>query len=123
MYNSSNCFVAAGQRSDDPLSPAYIPSIFSFVTLRRKRELEQGLARFHSAKRRRENKKNIKMPDALPEDVTDEEHLNENSVYPPNTVSFCIQTDMTADDITALENDYQQRVKELSEVGGAKGIP
>ena len=54
------------------------------------------------------------MPDAL----TDAQHHNESPVYPPNTVSVCIETDMTTDDITALEIDYQQRVKELSEVNG-----
>ena len=45
-----------GGRSDDALSPAYVPSIFSFTTPRRKRELEQGVGRFQVAKRRRENK-------------------------------------------------------------------
>ena len=36
-------------------------------------------------------------------------------MYPPNTVSVGVQTDLTADNLIALENDYQQRVKELSE--------
>ena len=49
--------------------------------------------------------------------------LHQSPVYPPNTVSVGIQTDMTANDICALETDYQQRVKEISEIRGAKGYP
>ena len=109
-----------GRRSDDPLSPAYVPSIFSFTTPRRKRELEQGVGRFQAAKRRRENKE---IYDSLPEVITEEHHQEESLVYPPNTVSVGIQTDLTADHLIALENDYQQRVKELSEVREAKGYP
>ena len=44
-------------------------------------------------------------------------------MYPPNTVSVGIQTDLTADHLIALENDYQQRVKELSEMRESKGYP
>ena len=94
-----------GRRGDDPLSPAHVPSIFSFTTPRRKRELEQGIGRFQAAKRRRENKETY---DSLPEVIT-EEHHQESLVYPPNTVSVGIQTDLTADHLIALENDYQQR--------------
>ena len=96
-----------GRRGDDPLYPAYVPSIFSFTTPRRKRELEQGVGRFQAAKRRRENKETYQY-DSLPEVIT-EEHHQESLVYPPNTVSVGIQTDLTADHLIALENDYQQR--------------
>ena len=102
------------------MSPAYVPSIFSFTTPRRKRELEQGVGRFQAAKRRRENKETY---DSLPEVITEEHHQEESLVYPPNTVSVGIQTDLTADHLIALENDYQQQVKELSEVREAKGYP
>ena len=44
-------------------------------------------------------------------------------MYLPNTVYVGTQTDLTADDLIALENDYHQRVKELSEVREAKGYP
>jgi len=117
-------FLCVGRRSDDPLSPAYVPSIFSFTTPRRKRELEQGLGRFQAAKRRRENKENVEDADTLQEvSFTAEHHQEETLVYPPNTVCIGTQTDLTADDLIALENDYQQRVKELSEVREAKGYP
>ena len=109
-----------GGRGDDPLSPAYMPSIFSFTTPPRKRELEQGVGRFQAAKQRRENKATY---DSLPEVITEEHHQEESIVYPPNTVSVGIQTDLTANHLIALENDYQQRVKELSEVREAKGYP
>lgn len=61
----------------------------------------------------------IKGADALQEVI---EHCQEETIaYPPNMVCVGIQTDLTVDDLAALENDYQQRVKELSEVCEAKG--
>ena len=51
--------------------------------------------------------------DTSHEVITDEHHQGESLVYPPNTVSVGTQTDLTAGDLIALENDYQQRVKEL----------
>ena len=83
--NTTMCF-CVGQRSNDPLSPAYIPSTFSFTTPQRKRELEQGLERFQAAKRRRENKENIEACDTLQEVSITDEHRQEPLVYPPNTV-------------------------------------
>ena len=43
--------------------------------------------------------------------------------YPPNMVCSGTQTDLTALDISALEADYQQRVKESSQVRDRKGFP
>ena len=40
---------AVGRKSDDPLSPAYVPSIFSFTTSQEIREIEQGLERYEAA--------------------------------------------------------------------------
>ena len=40
-----------------------------------------------------------------------------------DAVSVGTQTDLTMVDLAALESDYQQRVKELSEVCSAKGFP
>ena len=56
--------------------------------------------------------------------ITDEHRQEETHVYPPYIVVLVgIQTDLTADDLMALENDYQLRVKQLSEVHEAKGYP
>ena len=62
LNNGATCSVGllyftVGRRSDDPLSPAYVPSIFSFTTPRGKRELEQGLERYQAAKQRRDGTK------------------------------------------------------------------
>ena len=42
--------------------------------------------------------------------------LKDTVVYPPHTVCTGTQTELTAMDIAALEADYQQRVKECSQV-------
>ena len=44
-------------------------------------------------------------------------------MYPPQTVCSGTQTDLTARDIASLEADYQERVKECSEVRDRKGFP
>ena len=43
--------------------------------------------------------------------------------HPPRTVCCGTQTDLKALDIAALEADYQQHVKECSEVCNRKGFP
>ena len=45
--------------------------------------------------------------------------------YRPNTTYTDIQTDLTMSDLLALEDDYQQRIKEVSELDAncAKGFP
>ena len=49
--------ICTGIKSDDPDSPAYTPSLFSFTEpLKRKRWLEFGLMSYNAAKRRRMNK-------------------------------------------------------------------
>ena len=49
-----------GRKGDDPLSPAYTPSIFSFTLSPKKRRAEQGLERYEASKRRREDKNIMK---------------------------------------------------------------
>ena len=49
--------------------------------------------------------------------------LKDTVVYPPHTVCTGTQTELTAMDIAALEADYQQLVKECSQVRDAKGYP
>ena len=48
--------IFAGIKSDDPDSPAYTPSLFSFTEPLKRKRLELGLMRYNSAKRRRMNK-------------------------------------------------------------------
>ena len=49
--------------------------------------------------------------------------LKDTVVYPPHTMCTGTQTELTAMDIAALEADYQQRVKECSQVRDVKGYP
>ena len=101
------------------MSPAYIPSIFSFTPSPKKRGAEQGLERYEAAKRRREEKEKTEAADSLVE-------LSSNSdgiVYPSDTVTVATQTDLTAMVLSALEQDNQRMTKELAEVRVAKGYP
>ena len=69
------------------MSPAYIPSIFSFTPSPKKRGAEQGLERYEAAKRRREEKEKTEAADSLVE-------LSSNSdgiVYPSDTVTVATQ--------------------------------
>ena len=45
-----------GQKSDDPLSPAYVPSLVSFTAPHEKTEIEKSLQRYESAKLRNERR-------------------------------------------------------------------
>ncbi len=114
------CIVCTvGRKSDDPLSPAYVPSIFSFTTSPKKRRAEQGLERYKAAKRRREEKDKIETANTL---IEFSGHGND-VVYPPNTACVATQTDLTSLDLAALEDDYQRKVDKLSEPCIAKGYP
>ena len=86
------------------MSPAYIPSIFSFTPSPKKRGAEQGLERYEAAKRRREEKEKTEAADSLVE-------LSSNSdgiVYPSDTVTVATQTDLTVMVLSALEQDNQR---------------
>ena len=78
-----------GQKSDDPLSPAYVPSIFSFTPSPKKRKSEQGIERYEAAKRRQEEKDRIEGASNLLTLAGQTGGVE----YPPNTVSVAIQTD------------------------------
>ena len=107
------CLSVVGQKSDDPLSTAYVQSIFSFTSAARKREAEQGIQRYEAAKRRRESRDKIEAANSLLELARLSSDGQEGSaLYPPDSkgdvVSVGTQTDLTVADLTALENDYQQ---------------
>ena len=89
-----------------------MPRLFSFTTPQEKREIEKNLERYEAVKQRNERKER-------------EEEMRRNKETagcgmddkdPPGMVCSGTQTDLTSMDITALEEDYQQRVKECSEV-------
>ena len=48
-----------GQKSDDPLSPAYISSIFSFTPHPKKKKVRTGYERYEAAKLRQVEKDRI----------------------------------------------------------------
>ena len=97
-----------------------MPRLFSFTTPQEKRELEKNLERYEAVKQRNERKER-------------EEEMRRNKETagcgmddkdPPGMVCSGTQTDLTSMDITALEEDYQQRVKEYFEVCGRRtGYP
>ena len=101
------------------MSPAYIPTIFSFTPSPKKRGAEQGLERYEAAKRRREEKEKTETQDSFVVPSSSSHGV----VYPPNTVSVGIQTDLTATVLSALEQDNQRLTTELTEVRVAKGYP
>ena len=108
---------ALGRKSEDPLSPAYIPSLFSFTLSPKKRKTEQGLERYKAVKRKRDEKDRTEAADGLGA-------LANYVVYPLDTVSVdvAIQTD-TAMVLSAPEKDNQRMTTELAEVPVAKGYP
>ena len=105
-----------GLKSEDPLSPAYIPSLFSFTPSPKKRRTEQGLERYEAAKRRGEEKDRTEAADGLVA-------LADDVVHPLDTVSVATQTDLTSMVLSALEEDNQRMTTELAEVRVAKGYP
>ena len=58
-------FTSVGRKSEDPLSPAYTPSLFSFTSSPKKRRAEQGLDRYEATKWRQEEKDRVEAADAL----------------------------------------------------------
>ena len=52
MYYNELFFYNQGAKSDDPISPAYIPTLFSFTSSKRERELQHSLRRYNAAKHR-----------------------------------------------------------------------
>ena len=115
--------IRCSQKNDDPLSPAYVPSIFSFTSSPKKRKAEQSLRRYESAKRRKENKDEAEAVSALLDLACQADDEEDTPLNPPNTACVNTQTDLTAVGLAVLEDDYHQRAKELSELYGVKGYP
>ena len=118
-----SCLSAVCQKSDDPLLPAYVPSIFSFASSPKERKAEQSLGRYESAKRRKEKKNETEAASALLDLACQADDKEDTPLNPPNTACVNTQTDLTAVGLAALEDDYHQRAKELPELCAAKGYP
>ena len=108
----------SGEKSDDPLSPAYVPSIYSFTTNEKKRKAEQDMERYSAAKRRSEIRE-LKSAETLQDfetvnlieanDCSNEANEcsdNEKATIVSNAKCVHTQTDLTVKSLTALEVDY-----------------
>ena len=107
----------SGLKSENLLSPTYTPSIFSFTPSPKKRRAEQGFERYEAAKRRQEEKDRTEVADALLGSETGE------VFYSNDTTTVATQTDLTAIDLSALEEDNRRRTAEIAELRVAKGHP
>ena len=84
---------SVGKRSDDPLSPAFVPSLFAYTEPRKKRQAEEALEKYLSVKKRKERIENMriekeasKQQDAIviesePELVDQEEEENQQDAW------------------------------------------
>ena len=114
-----NVVYVLGRKCNDPLSPAYTPSIFSFTSSPKKRRAEQGLERYEAAKRRREDRDINEATSSSVEFTAGETDV----VNPTYSASVATQTDLTAMVLSAVEEDHQRRTEELTEIRAAKGYP
>ena len=74
MVHICTCIYTCRCKSDDPQSPAYIPTIFSFTSSPLKRKANRDLLRYQAIKRREQNKAMREEPNM----VTD--YISEGSV-------------------------------------------
>ena len=110
MYKHGIIFIIfnfTGLKSDDPQSRAYIPSVFSFISSPLKKKASHDLLRYKAMKRREQHKAELEQDEM--KNLT-ESHAE--CMQPTNTVSIGTQTDLTMNDIAALEEDYQCRIDE-----------
>ena len=97
-----------GEKSDDPLSPAYVPSLFTFTPSSKKIKSQQNLDRYEAAKRRQEEKDKTEAADIL---LAFASQKVDDVEYPSNTACVATQTSF---DLTALEYDYQKKTDQLA---------
>ena len=72
--------------------------------------------RYSAAKRRRENKDSAEASqNSNSAEANDCSDKDKAIVYPSNTTCTHAQTDLTVNNLTALEDDYQQRMIEASQ--------
>ena len=80
--------------------------------------------RYSAAKRRRENKDSAEASqNSNSAEANDCSDKDKAIVYPSNTTCTHAQIDLTVNNLTALEDDYQQRMIEASQQECIKGYP
>ena len=80
--------------------------------------------RYSAAKHRRENKDSAEASqNSNSAEANDCSDKDKAIVYPSNTTCTHAQTDLTVNNLTALEDDYQQRMIEASQHQCIKGYP
>ncbi|XP_019859329.1 PREDICTED: uncharacterized protein LOC100640513 [Amphimedon queenslandica] len=106
-----------GVKSDDPLSPSYVPSLFAFTSSPLKRKASHDMQRYQALKKREQSK-------GTAISVASSESSEPMSTS-ANTVSIATQTDMTVAKIETQEAELQLRVNEVVDLKKAipKGYP
>ena len=109
-----------GEKSDDPESPAYIPTIFTFTSSPDRMRVERDLLRYEAAIRRRQERERI-----IAERIANEKVTSADQVDDMNVRTVSVQTDLTSAVISGLQCDYQKRTEELVEINSStqKGYP
>ena len=109
----------SGKKSVDPDSPAYVPFIFEFSSSLNKRRAEISMTRYEAAKRecKCNDEKATESSICNIHDNLDEECLNPVTVQcdtgETGSCSVEVKTDLTMNDLAALEHDCQQRLNEV----------
>ena len=113
-----NCivYIAVAKKKDDPLSPAYVPSLFSLTPSLKRKVAEQSMNRYTASKRRKEAK--VRNEEAVANTDCDAHQPNnlEPEEHQPDIKCSGTQTDLTTSDLLAVEDDYRKRLEELSEL-------
>ena len=102
-------FSSLGKKSCDPESPSYVPSIFEF-TSPVKRRLVSSAKRYEAVKRRR-FEKSMSQPQ-----VQSESEYSDNDDQISQFSSVEVQTDLNMATLAALEEDYEQRSREIKQL-------
>ena len=103
-------FSSLGKKSCDPESPSYVPSIFEFTSSPVKRRLVSSEKRYEAVKRRR-FEKSMSQPQ-----VQSESEYSDNDDQISQFSSVEVQTDLNMDTLAALEEDYEQRSREIKQL-------
>ena len=99
-----------GEKSSDPDSPAYVPTLFTFTDSPAKCQAENNLKRWEAVQRRRQLRESQLEVDV---DTEGNEGPIDSIVITDTHRSLCIQTDLTMLDLHSMEHDNQKRIEEL----------
>ncbi|XP_062401089.1 uncharacterized protein LOC134092302 [Sardina pilchardus] len=108
-----------GKKSNNPLSPDYVPSVFKYLTSPQKRRVGASLEKFHQRqdlkRKKREAEVRINVAHTLLglSDCNEQVNLDvghdvdADASVDADHISVCCQTDLTMTDMTALEIECQ----------------